>query len=200
MAGLSAARAIAEAGHSVQVLDKGRRVGGRLATKQLGGGANADYGAQFFTARSKEFRAAVATWLAEGTVREWCRGFGGGDGHPRFVARNGMAELAGRLAVGLELQSSVTVGAVRQGAGGWIVNWSATRRGEVGSMEADVVVLTAPVPQSAGLVGDRVPIPEVRARRPCPSLRFSPDHLRSPPREPFNSTTIRCGRGSPTTP
>ena len=52
MARLSAARAIAKVGHSVQVLDKGRRVSGRLATKQLGGGANADYGAQFFTARS----------------------------------------------------------------------------------------------------------------------------------------------------
>jgi len=90
MARLSAARAIAEAGHSVQVPDKGRRVGGRLATKQLGGGADADYGAQFFTARSKEFKAAVATWLADGTAREWCRGFGGGDGHPRFAARNGM--------------------------------------------------------------------------------------------------------------
>jgi len=69
---------------------QGRRVGGRLATKQLGGGADADYGAQFITARSKEFKAAVATWLADGTAREWCRGVGGGDGHPRFAARNGM--------------------------------------------------------------------------------------------------------------
>jgi len=39
MAGLTAARLIAAAGHVVSVLDKGRRAGGRMATRQLTGGA-----------------------------------------------------------------------------------------------------------------------------------------------------------------
>ena len=44
MAGLTAARVIAAEGHDVTVLDKGRRPGGRMATKELGGGASADHG------------------------------------------------------------------------------------------------------------------------------------------------------------
>ncbi len=44
MAGLTAARLIAASGHDVTVLDKGRRPGGRMATKQFGGGASADSG------------------------------------------------------------------------------------------------------------------------------------------------------------
>jgi len=60
MAGLTAARLIADAGHVVSVLDKGRRAGGRMATRQLAGGAFADYGAQFFTVRSEAFSVVVA--------------------------------------------------------------------------------------------------------------------------------------------
>ena len=39
MAGLTAARRIADAGHVVTVLDKGRRAAGRMATRALAGGA-----------------------------------------------------------------------------------------------------------------------------------------------------------------
>ena len=60
------------------------------------------------------------------------------------------------------MQSSVTVVAVRRGTGGWIVDWSANHGGEVGSTTADVVLLTAPVPQSEALVGEYVSVPELR--------------------------------------
>ena len=63
MAGLTAARLIADAGQVASVLDKGRRAGGRMATRALAGGASADYGAQFFTVRSEAFSVAVAQWL-----------------------------------------------------------------------------------------------------------------------------------------
>ena len=75
IAGLTAARRLDELGHVVSVLDKGRRPGGRLATRILDGGALAGPGTQFFTVRSALFRARVAGWLADGTVLEWCRGF-----------------------------------------------------------------------------------------------------------------------------
>ena len=116
MAGLTAARLLADAGQVVTVLDKGRRAGGRMATRQLAGGASADYGAQFFTVRSEAFSAVVARWLDEGTVREWCRGFpsgdghprsSDGDGHPRYVGADGMGQLAARMARGLDVRLSV---------------------------------------------------------------------------------------------
>ena len=91
MAGLTTARRLVDAGHRVVVVDKGRRPGGRMATADLGGGALADHGAQFWTVRSPELAAERDRWLAGGTVREWCRGFGTEDGHPRYAVPGGMA-------------------------------------------------------------------------------------------------------------
>lgn len=168
MAGLTAARLLADAGQVVTVLDKGRRAGGRMATRQLAGGAAADHGAQFFTVRSEAFSAVVAGWLHEGTVREWCRGFpsddghprsSDGDGHPRYVAVGGMAQLAARMTRGLDVRLSVHVDDIREVEGRWAVTWPATRGASAGSLVADVVVLTAPGPQSAALLRGRVTIP-----------------------------------------
>jgi len=161
MAGLTAARLIADAGHVVTVLDKGRRAGGRMATRQLAGGASADYGAQFFTVRSEAFSVVVARWLDDGSVRQWCRGFPSDDGHPRYVAAAGMRQLAARMAVGLDVRQSVHVDAVRKIGGRWAVTWPATRGASAGLLEADVVVLTPPAPQSAALVAGQATIPEL---------------------------------------
>ncbi len=159
MAGLTAARLIGAAGHEVPVLDKGRRPGEGMASRQLDGGALADRGAQFFTVRTDEFAALVDGWLADGTVHEWCRGFSSDDGHPRFAAAHGMAELAARMIVGLRRPC---LGARRRGpkrrtpldrelAG------NVTSPG--GVIEADVVVLTPPIPQSVALVGGVATLP-----------------------------------------
>src|SRR3569832_747582 len=89
LAGLMAGRVLANAGKRVVLLDKGRSIGGRMATRRLGGGL-ADVGAQFFTVREPEFGAVVTRWLAEGLIFEWSRGWSDGrlaastgDGHPR---------------------------------------------------------------------------------------------------------------------
>ncbi len=161
MAGLTAARLIGAAGHEVTVLDKGRRPGGRMATRQLLGGAFVDHGAQFFTVRTEGFAEAVDGWLSDGTVHEWCRGFSSDDGHPRFAAAHGMAELAARMSVGLEVRSSVHVDAVRRAGQHWSVTWPATERGAAGRIDADVIVLTPPAPQSAALVAGEATIPEL---------------------------------------
>lgn len=71
MAGLSAASALVGAGRRVLVLDKGRGVGGRLATRRLGA-AIADHGAQYFRVRSAPFGDLVAAARAAGAVTEWC--------------------------------------------------------------------------------------------------------------------------------
>jgi len=165
MAGLTAARLIADAGHVVSVLDKGRRAGGRMATRALTGGASADYGAQFFTVRDEAFSVMVARWLDDGTVREWCRGFPSDDGHPRYVAVGGMGQLASRMAVGLDVRQSVHVDAVREIGSRWAVTWPATRWASAGLLEADVVVLTPPAPQAAALVADQATIPELTYAR-----------------------------------
>jgi len=159
MAGLTAARRLATAGHGVTVVDKGRHPGGRMATADLAGGARADHGAQFVTVRSAELSADLGGWMSDGTVHEWCRGFGTDDGHPRYAAGGGMRHLAAALASGLDVRQSVHVDAVTRSGGGWAVSWPEGHGAPAGRLEADAVVVTCPVPQSAALLGDAAEVP-----------------------------------------
>lgn len=146
LSGLMAANELVRTGHSVVVFDKGRGVGGRLATRRIDD-ATLDHGAQFFTVRSDEFASHVQSWLAEGIVHEWCRGFSDVDGHPRYVGTKGMSFVAKHLARGIDVQLNALV-------------FSLTQRGDLfdvtlddGSVhECDAVILTAPIPQSFSLM------------------------------------------------
>jgi NAD(P)-binding Rossmann-like domain len=74
MAGVTAAAELQRAGRRVLVLDKGRAVGGRLASRRVGA-ATFDHGAQFITARMPRFAALIEQCREAGVVEEWCRGF-----------------------------------------------------------------------------------------------------------------------------
>src|SRR3712207_9588128 len=80
IAGLVAARALQSSGWRAVVLDEGRGVGGRMATRRIGRGTF-DHGAQFFTVRSERFDRLVAEWLEAGGAPGGDAGFaraGGG--------------------------------------------------------------------------------------------------------------------------
>ena len=72
ISGLLCASELQRAGVSVRVLDKGRGVGGRMATRRMGGG-RFDHGAQFFTVREPSFQSYVDEWLQAGVIQEWFR-------------------------------------------------------------------------------------------------------------------------------
>jgi renalase len=135
----------------VVVVDKGRSPGGRLATRRIGP-ATFDHGAQFFTVRTPAFRRRVDDWLERGLVRVWNHGFASDDGHPRYVATAGMTSLAKDLARGLRVECSTMAFAVRpsavDGATWNVVIDDGTIR------PADHVIVTAPLPQTFGLLAD----------------------------------------------
>ena len=147
LAGLAAAAGLEAGGRRVVVLDKGRSVGGRLATRRIDG-AVLDHGAQFFTVRSTAFRSEVDRWLTAGVVHEWCRGFDEvGDGHPRYAAAGGLNRVAKHLAAPLaDVRTGVQVTGVAPDDGGWRVAAPGL------DLVAEAVVLTAPVPQSLALL------------------------------------------------
>ncbi len=145
LAGLVAANELVRAGRRVFVVDKGPSVGGRLATRRVVD-AVVDHGAQFFTVRSDRFAAFVDPLVADGTVFEWCRGFGEIDGYPRYATAGGMNQLAKTLARGLDVRVGVELRAVRAAGTGWELAWDG------GSLDASSVVLTPPVPQSLALL------------------------------------------------
>ena len=142
IAGLTAARGLADTGFAVRLIDKGRSVGGRLATRRIGG-ARLDHGAQFFTVRTHDFGHLVARAERDGVVHEWCRGFSAdGDGYPRYVARDGLNRLGKYLAEGLD----VTLGTRIEAANVSAHRWELLAESE--KFAADAVVLTAPMPQN----------------------------------------------------
>lgn len=146
LSGLMAAQALTKNGHDVIVFDKGRGVGGRLATRRIGN-ATLDHGAQFFTVRSEEFAAHVSSWIADGVVHEWCRGFDAEDGHPRYVGTKGMSGIAKHLAKDLDVRTSSLVFSLERTATGYNVT---TDDGVAHA--CDKVLLTAPIPQSFSLM------------------------------------------------
>lgn len=160
LTGLVAARTLADQ-HDVIVLDKGRSVGGRLATRRIGT-ATLDHGAQFFTVRGARLQAQADDWLARGVARVWCNGFAGNDdGYPRWCGSTGMNSLAKDLAVGLDCRLEQMVFTVRQTEDGWNVVID-----DGSAIHADAVVSTCPVPQSWALLAQaELAIPEELFRR-----------------------------------
>ncbi len=146
LSGLMAARECVACDHEVIVFDKGRGVGGRLATRRIKD-ATLDHGAQFFTVRSDEFQSHVDEWISAGVVREWCRGFSEEDGHPRYVGASGMTSIAKHLAIGLDVRLSTLVFSLTRVENDWVVT---TDDGV--ARFADRVILTAPLPQSFSLM------------------------------------------------
>ncbi|MBV0912392.1 NAD(P)/FAD-dependent oxidoreductase [Anianabacter salinae] len=70
LAGLTAARHLAFAGHLACVFDKGRGPGGRLATRR-GGDVMFDHGAARLTAKRPAFAAALKLAVGAGTAARW---------------------------------------------------------------------------------------------------------------------------------
>ncbi len=146
LCGLTAARELQRAGRRVTVVDKGRGVGGRLATRRIGD-ARFDHGAQFFTQRGPELAAFVEELTEAGLVREWCRGFNRSDGHPRYWVVGGMTTLAKHLAAGLDdVRTGVEVRAVERTPDGWRLVADGTE------ILAAAVLVTSPVPQTLALL------------------------------------------------
>ncbi len=152
ISGLLAARELRAAGQRVLVLDKGRGVGGRMATRRLEEGVF-DHGAQFFTVRDERFKALVATWLTEGLVVEWTRGFADSrgvwqrDGHPRFRGAQGMTTVPKFLAQGLKVHTGQRVISASMNDDQWCIQ---TEQG--GTLTSQNLLLTPPVPQSLELL------------------------------------------------
>ena len=119
MAGLTAARALDEAGLQVTVFEKGRGLGGRLSTRR-GETGQFDHGAAFFTVRHPAFITEAAAWREEGAVEVWPgklvhltqRGLEAAYPDDRYVSVPGMSALGRFLAedyiasVGIEYNRS----------------------------------------------------------------------------------------------
>ena len=159
MAGLACAGALRDAGRAVTVFDKGRRPGGRIATRRADG-AQFDHGAQFATARDPGFSATMQHLRAAGSVAPWPAASDERD--VRWVGVPGMSAMARALANGSPIVTERQVALLYATADGWRVRHLAAadiRPGatsETGGELAgpfDAVLLALPAPQAVPLLG-----------------------------------------------
>lgn len=146
ISGLACARAIQDAGKTVRVLDRGRRVGGRLSSRTIEG-RPVDLGASYFVVgEADRFGHLVADWEERDLARPWTDTFVVVDpdgnqapkpGPMRWAAPLGLRSLALDLAEGLDVVSERVVERVAP----YVVD------GE----SAGDVVLAMPEPQAARL-------------------------------------------------
>lgn len=162
IAGLACADALIEAGFAVSLVDKSRGPSGRMSTRR-GDDWQCDHGAQYFTARSPEFRAEVARWQAAGVAAVWPLRLhvidaGGGrqadEPLERFVGVPRMTAPARFLAEHLGPRLGTTIRRLERAPGGWRLESK-----EQGWLDErfDAVVLAVPAPQAVPLLQQQAP-------------------------------------------
>nr|WP_319382759.1 FAD-dependent oxidoreductase [uncultured Roseibium sp.] len=159
MAGLSCARVLHQHGYSPVILEKGRGVGGRVATRRTDEGFQFDHGAQFITARSADFRDVIARLSGEGTAGNWT-----GAEREVIVGTPSMNAIAKSLAEGLDIRRNTRLTELCADASGWR---AATNLDSV--FEFDRIIITAPQPQTVDLIGAEHPLSKAVA-----GVRMSP--------------------------
>ena len=165
ISGVACAGALNARGHSVTLLDKGRVLGGRMASRTVrdsgtpSDGHVVDIGASYFTAQHEAFQPLIEAMVGEGVVRPWTDTFhvassGGIDGVKtgpiRYTATNGIRSIVEHLARQLtdtEIISAHGVASVSCDDDGILID------GE----RAEAAALCMPSPQARAVIDPSAP-------------------------------------------
>ena len=149
MTGISCARQLYASGLDVVVLDKGRGIGGRMATRRAdinGQTICFDHGAQYVTARDAGFQQALNDISDSALLWAYAGKPGAYAGVP------GMSSIPKALAEGLTIHQGERVEKLELHDGCWLVTT------EANSWQAKRVVMTVPFPQVAPIIGEDHPL------------------------------------------
>ncbi len=150
IAGVACARTVSEAGLAVRLLDRGRRIGGRMASRRIDD-RPVDLGASYFTVADDTFGAVVDRWRREGLAHPWTDTFAvleqGAEpttktGPLRWGAPGGLRSLVEDLAGGLSVERAEVASVVLDDSDGPTVDGA----------PAAAVVLAMPDPQARRLL------------------------------------------------
>jgi renalase len=156
IAGITAAHSLQAAGHKVQLFDKSRGSGGRMASKRSDAGA-LDLGAQYFTARDRDFVAAVQQWKARGWVERWMPNLYHAkagklsfspDEQERWVGTPRMSSISRAMLAGMPVQFSCRITEVFRGTQHWsLLDSDGNSHGPFSH-----VIVATPAPQASALL------------------------------------------------
>ena len=183
MAGARCAQVLVAAGHAVQVFDKSRGPGGRLATRRLewrdrrglGHTTRLDHGAVSITAASTDFQAFLDEAVRAGGLAEWQPVLAPGslplpDAGRHFVPVPEQPALCRTMLAATTASWSFAADKLHRGPLGWQVSAGDTRHPAL----FDAVVLALPPAQAAALLNPHRPDWAARAAavpmQPCWTL------------------------------
>ncbi len=141
IAGLAAAHAARDTGLTCVILDKGRRVGGRVSTKRARG-FTFNHGAQFLTARAPAFVSATEIAIAHEALARWHVA-----GRDALAGQPTMRDFPNFLQKGITVRQQTEISAIRYGRDSIRL---VDTTGE--AFTARQVIVTAPAPQAERLL------------------------------------------------
>ena len=157
ISGLVCGQTLQRAGLRVQIWEKSRGVGGRMATRRTSADFSTDHGAQYFTVRDPAFQTMFDRWQRAGIVAPWRAKIveikdgtivADKSGSPRYVGVPGMSSICRSLAEDLAVVFETRIVAPRRVA----EMWELYDENEQLVTRARNVVCTAPAPQTADLL------------------------------------------------
>ncbi len=148
--GLVAGTVLQQHGIAVTILDKGRGIGGRLATRRIShplyGVGVFDYGMQAFSVSDPRFRCWVDELLEQGIISAW-QGLPNAAEMTSYRGVNSSRSIAQHLAKDLEIRTQTCAVEITRAASAWEV------RAENGDrFQGDDLLITAPIPQTLALL------------------------------------------------
>ena len=195
LAGITLAKQLQDIA-KVSVFEKSPDFGGRMATRQAGP-YQFDHGAQFFTARSKQFQEFINDCIAQKKIQTWQPRILSLDPQkkplkqewfePRYVAVPGMNSLCKTLTLELMVTLETRVANIEADEEGWLLKDTSGK--QLGQF--DWVISTSPAPQAEQL------LPECFAHKskleritfsPCFSLMLGFEY---PPKLKFDAAVVR---------
>ncbi len=180
--GLMAGTILQRHGINVTILDKGRGIGGRLATRRIrqpsSGQGIFDYGAQFFTVSDPTFQLWVDQWVQQGIITPWSNQLTE-TGTICYRGCDSNRSIAQYLAQNLEIHTQTRVTKIVWDGSQWRVETEQEKL-----FYGTRLILTPPVPQSLALLEDSaIAIPSLLKHRlaqvsyhPCLSVLALLDH------------------------
>ena len=169
--GLNCARHLNQHGWDVDVYDKGRGIGGRLAVKRIDGLGSVDLGAQFMTALTPEFISLLADEEKLGRVTPWhariayihSQAHEQASSQIRWIGTPAMNSWLESLWPRTQIKFNQQIDKITRGSDGrWIL-------GGTNTAPYDCVILAMPPKQAADLAGGTPLEEELRAvpMTPC---------------------------------
>lgn len=185
LSGLTAANSLKDYAE-ITIFEKARSVGGRMSNRRAEP-YFFDHGAQYFSAKTDEFKAFIAPMIDDGLVKSWNVRFAEIEGrtiirerrwddeYPHYVGVPNMTSIAKHLSRGLKIELGTRVHAISK----QLDKWSLTDDLGRSLGEYDWVISAIPAEQAADLVPSSLSIyPQINSIKMegCFSLMLGFDH------------------------